>query len=250
MKCEEVQQKLYDLVFDLLDGDEREQVEKHLQSCRECRQARDKIRRQKEALREWDAPPPPEDLAERTIKAAQTQKKGMEGQTMASEPVEPKADWLGSKRFWKIAAAAIALITIGLLGIDRHIATRHAKPQETMVYGRWAATPGQIASFRLFVRDGKNSKPVPDAKVSAALVNPGGKQIWEGTTKTDKHGNARVEPELAEDLSEGDYTLRVRAKSAAGKNVVSRTISVERSFRVMISSDKPLYQPGQTIHIP
>ncbi|MBS3762394.1 MAG: hypothetical protein KGZ25_03715, partial [Planctomycetes bacterium] len=73
--------------------------------------------------------------------------------------------------------------------------------------------------------------------------------IWEGTTKTDKHGNARVEPELAEDLSEGDYTLRVRAKSAAGKNVVSRTISVERSFRIMVSSDKPLYQPGQTIHM-
>ena len=175
--------------------------------------------------------------------------RGKEVQEKTDEPIEPKLSWLGSKRFWEFAIAALLLVAIGLLGFYGYLAGRNAQPQEAVIYGRWAATPGQPASFRVFVRNGQNSEPITDAEVSATLLDPDGRRVWSGKTTTRAEGKAEVAPHLAENLPEGNYTLRVRAQSNAGRSVVSRQLAVQRSFRVMISSDKPLYQPGQTIHI-
>ena len=246
MRCEEVQDKLDELAFDLIEEPEKSRIEDHLAECPRCREARERAGRRRESLRQWQAPAPPEDLRASTLKRIRNR---IEEKAMTYEPVEPKLSWLGNRRFWGLATAALLLLAIGLTGYYAYLATREAKPQEAVVLGRWAASPGQPASFRVFVRNGKTSAPVPEARVGARLVAPDGNTVWEGESTSDTHGIAQVQPDLAEDLPEGDYTLRVKARSNAGRSVVSRKLTVERSFRVMVSSDKPLYQPGQTIHI-
>lgn len=45
----------------------------------------------------------------------------------------------------------------------------------------------------------------------------------------------------------GNNTARLRIK--AGKEVVERTVVVEDTIKLMISMDKPIYQPGQVVHL-
>ena len=43
--------------------------------------------------------------------------------------------------------------------------------------------------------------------------------------------------------------LIVETSSAAGKHRVEQPVTIQREYRLLLSTDKPLYQPGQTIHI-
>jgi uncharacterized protein YfaS (alpha-2-macroglobulin family) len=43
--------------------------------------------------------------------------------------------------------------------------------------------------------------------------------------------------------------LRIRAETAGGPEVASEPIRLKRVAKVMLTSDKPVYQPGQTIHV-
>ena len=51
------------------------------------------------------------------------------------------------------------------------------------------------------------------------------------------------------ELPEGGYTLVVNASKGSESTSLSQPVKLERRFRVMLSSDKPTYQPGQTIHV-
>ena len=50
-------------------------------------------------------------------------------------------------------------------------------------------------------------------------------------------------------LPEGQYTIRVEASSGKGNSAIERAVTLKRSFKVLLTTDKPIYQPGQTIHI-
>ncbi|MFW6161478.1 MAG: anti-sigma factor family protein, partial [Planctomycetota bacterium] len=99
MNCESAQDKLYDLLFDLLDDRERRELEAHLDQCAECRAELDAARRERALLDRWTVPAPPAGLAEATLAAARRK------ETPTMTPVEPDLKWLGSKTFWKVAAS-------------------------------------------------------------------------------------------------------------------------------------------------
>ncbi|MFN3761741.1 MAG: MG2 domain-containing protein [Anaerolineae bacterium] len=48
---------------------------------------------------------------------------------------------------------------------------------------------------------------------------------------------------------EGQARLLVEARSEAGRDTVERPIQIIRDYKLFVSSDKPIYQPGQTLHI-
>jgi hypothetical protein len=47
----------------------------------------------------------------------------------------------------------------------------------------------------------------------------------------------------------GDYKLRIEAESRGRHDVVERAVELSEGSRLMLQSDKPLYQPTQTIHL-
>ena len=48
---------------------------------------------------------------------------------------------------------------------------------------------------------------------------------------------------------EGDHDLLITVKSRHGSDEIIKPVKIERSYRILLTSDKPLYQPGQTMHI-
>ena len=246
MNCETITDRLYDLHFDLLEDEERRAIDAHLADCEACRQAYEQVRRECGLLERWAPPAPPEGLAKKTIDAVRSAS-GSRATTYA--PVEPEMRWLGSRRFWTIAASLFIFILAGVGLKTLHVVSRHASPAEVFLYGQSELTPGLPASFRVYARNGRNRHPIPGADVRVVLASATGDQLTIARAKTDENGFVQASPDLPDDLAEGDYTLEVKLDSRAGRSQVSRRLAVKRSFRTMVSTDKPLYQPGQTIHI-
>ncbi len=164
-------------------------------------------------------------------------------------PLEPRWSWLGGRRFW-LATAAVVTLSLFLVGMySAMVLTRHAAPQEVMLYSQSDLAPGHNAAFRVFVRDGRTQKPMANAAVAVVLRPANGKKIRIAAVKTDEHGIAVCETRLPEDLPEGNCVVEAEAETGGGDVSVSTTIAIKRSFKCMLSTDKPMYQPGQTIHI-
>ncbi|MFN2143767.1 MAG: MG2 domain-containing protein [Anaerolineales bacterium] len=61
-------------------------------------------------------------------------------------------------------------------------------------------------------------------------------------------GTANVAFHVPEDLAP-EQTLIVRTRSRLGSDTLEQAVTVERDWRVLLTTDKPIYQPGQTIHL-
>ncbi|MCP5047338.1 MAG: hypothetical protein GY940_09220, partial [bacterium] len=51
------------------------------------------------------------------------------------------------------------------------------------------------------------------------------------------------------ELDEGDYDLYVNTRSGDGEDSIKRSVRIVRAWKILLTTDKPLYQPGQVIHI-
>ena len=163
--------------------------------------------------------------------------------------VEGEWRWLGGRPFWNVVAAAAILAVIVCVVKVQGVSRIEADPQEAFLFGQWNLTPGMTTAYRLFVRDARAAAPVNGARICLSLLSAEGTLLWEEKSTTDSTGMAIVKPRIAADLPEGEYTLRARAESDTGASELFRTVSVQRSFRLLITTDKPVYQPGQTIHM-
>jgi hypothetical protein len=70
--------------------------------------------------------------------------------------------------------------------------------------------------------------------------------LFDGKTQT--LGTAQVEFTLPT-ASFGARNLRVTADTPLGSVTASQPIQIERRNKILLTTDKPLYQPGQTIHL-
>ncbi len=107
------------------------------------------------------------------------------------------------------------------------------------------------ASLRLGVHAVKSlteTVPLNDAAVAVRLLPKEGKPVslYEGKTGAD--GQADVYFKLPT-LTDGTYKLEIVTKSALGEEKLERDVKIKSAPKVMLVTDKPLYQPGQVIHI-
>jgi uncharacterized protein YfaS (alpha-2-macroglobulin family) len=247
MSCDKYQDKLYEYIYGLLTPAARMDIDAHLADCDDCRRALKAARVECTMLKQWSAPTAPEGLAERTIAAVGTDAPEAEAEII---PIERDIKWLGGRRFWRIAALLLAVIAVGITGYSVHIANLSADPQQAAVYGQWRLAPGDSTAWRVRVWDAETNDAVPDARVKVRLEDESGGVVFASIAlPTDSLGFAVIESAMPDDLPEGEYTLRIVANSDAGRSELTQSISVDRSFRVLVSTDKPIYQPGQTIHI-
>jgi len=184
-----------------------------------------------------------------TVQCDSSKTESTKGKIMNISPIEPEASWLGSGKFWAIAASVFVLLALGLGLQSWNMANKQATVQEAILFGSKDLMPGAPAAFRVFVRDGASEEPVPEATVHVSLMDADGDEVWGAEAKTDTGGFVEVSGKIPEDASEGEYKLEVQAESVAGESSITRAVQLVRSFKVMVTTDKPLYQPGQTIHI-
>jgi anti-sigma factor RsiW len=111
MLCSETQEKLEAYAGAELPERERRVVDKHLDSCEECRADLERLRRMGDVMRHKSTPPVPEELADRVMERA----KGRRRSGPAGETKILRLDSLLQRSGpWRAAVAAAFLVGLGI----------------------------------------------------------------------------------------------------------------------------------------
>jgi anti-sigma factor RsiW len=126
-----------------------------------------------------------------------------------------------------------------------------APPHETLVIGQNRLTPGSQAALRVIVRspgdsDGETT-PVEGADVTVRIGRTPGLAKAVYTGQTDASGTADVAFTVPEDLTHASLVIETSSDSGYGQIV--HPITISRQYKLLLYSDKPVYRPGQTIHM-
>ncbi len=125
-----------------------------------------------------------------------------------------------------------------------------ARPHETALSAATEYFAGSQAEMACKVRGVKSlTETVPlVADVEVAWLGRDGKaeELYKG--KTGEDGMALVRFQVPH-APPGQYALQVKTKSAFGEETLKRDVKVTALPKVLLTTDKPLYQPGQTIRL-
>ncbi|HNW82022.1 MAG TPA: MG2 domain-containing protein [bacterium] len=124
---------------------------------------------------------------------------------------------------------------------------------KTQIMGSTQILVGEKSTFRIFVSDILSGNPIisgdpimhKDLKVG--LYN-GETLLGEFTGKTDKFGMASIPVEVADSI-QGSLKMVVTTETAYGTRSVEGSVTAEKLRKILLTTDKPVYQPGQVIHI-
>ena len=149
---------------------------------------------------------------------------------------------------WRNAGRAIALAVVAVVLYSIYVACIYGPdPQDTFLLGQSTLYADSPAALRVLVTNGATGRPVANAKVRIALEGSTGRhELGRFATGGDGSvdGSFKLPP-----VSEGDYKLLVSVRSRAGRDFIERPVTVTWPSRVYVTTDKPVYQPGQTIHM-
>ncbi|MCJ7550874.1 MAG: MG2 domain-containing protein, partial [Anaerolineae bacterium] len=159
---------------------------------------------------------------------------------------------MSRKRWLFLGVGVLALgLVVALAGSLFYFARlpEHLSQHETIVLGQSQLVPGSTAAMRVVVRDSRDAAALAGAGVKV-LMRPaeGGKAlpVYEGTT--DATGTLDVSFSVPEDAVP-DQVLVVETVSSLGSDRMEKPVTLTRDYRLLVATDKPLYQPGQMIHI-
>jgi len=149
-------------------------------------------------------------------------------------------------RWWSGGAAAAAAVLITVMWIP--YATISPPAHTVRLVGQNELISGSTVSLRAIVADlfGRPSADMPVDLVLIGGKDQGRREVVLASWRTDDNGIAGGPVHLPE--WEGDCHLTARA----GNNrfqLVGAPIALTRSSKVFLATDKPIYQPGQTIHM-
>ena len=147
-----------------------------------------------------------------------------------------------------IALATAASVLI-LGGLNVYFVRLKPSPYDLRVLGQDELLSGSRGSLRLMLWHRDAERPLPGVPVRIALYNPATREEFQlAALTTDDRGGITPRFELP-DWAEGRYELRVTATPGGLPESLSRPIRLKRQWSLMVSTDKPVYQPGQTIRM-
>jgi uncharacterized protein YfaS (alpha-2-macroglobulin family) len=122
---------------------------------------------------------------------------------------------------------------------------------ETIVMGQTQLVPGSSVAMRVVVRDSRDAAPLEDASVKVLMRPADGavgqtRTVFEG--RTTELGTLDVAFDVPEDAAP-DQVVIVETRSSLGTDRMEKPVTLTRDYRLLVTTDKPLYQPGQLIHI-
>lgn len=108
---------------------------------------------------------------------------------------------------------------------------------------------GSRAALRVVVTDHQQHQPAGGALVSirlSALDTPHTRQLFVG--RTDTRGTLQASFAIP-NLEPGSYDLIIRARYNEFRDSLTQRITLKRVYQVLLTTDKPIYQPAQLMHI-
>jgi hypothetical protein len=226
-----------DYLHSLLSREEAHRVEQHCAVCPHCHRALDQGRQR---LRLLHSLPPAEasgELVESTIDHVENHERSQ----------RRRSRWLVSG-----VAIGLAASVLLLLGLNLYYQQLSASGYDLVVLGQSQLFPSSTGALRIRLIDRTTSRPMPNIPVKVQMRrprdgHPTGETVQLASLTTDANGagNPRIEvPDW-----DGDCLLLVSADVAGSPEVIAQRVQLKRSWKLMLSSDKPVYQPGQTIHL-
>ncbi len=107
--------------------------------------------------------------------------------------------------------------------------------------------PGQLIHMRSLALTVPDSKAVKDSPAIFEVMDSKGNKVFKKETKTDEFGVTSADFQLADELNQGRYTVRV----SVGKGQQEKTVTVERyvlpKFKIVLKTDRDYYEPGETV---
>jgi len=135
------------------------------------------------------------------------------------------------------SVAAAALLCV--LGYVVYLLSLSANPHNINVYAADEMAPGA----RSFVRVVVENALAPRLERASVVVRLAGREIGRA------EGEVATVPVSIPELADGEYRFEVSVEADTGSETLSVPVKVRRPRRVMITTDKPLYQPSQTVHV-
>ncbi len=227
-------------------------VEAHLAQCPSCQSMLEELAALEAGLTRvvpaaYDAVhlAPAAEQRIRTSLAAERERQARGGATARVQDL-PALIWAALR---PLSKAAIPLTAVLFFVLTLNVARMPVQPaaQQMLVLGQDTFAPGTDAAVRVLLRDTADGQPIANAGVNVRLRQAGlAKTVYTGST--DQTGSAPVRFAVPADW-EGPAELVVEAESALGRDEVSSPIRLARTYRLLLSSDKPVYQPGETLHL-
>jgi hypothetical protein len=221
-----------DYLHDVLEPYDAAYVERHCEECRICKPALEEARKRLAALQTLPAIEPSQQLIQATLQRIDTQDRRTR-----------------KIRRWFLAASLPALAASALFIGIMHLYYAHMSPTpyDLRILGQNRLISGSMASVRIRLMDRSKNAPMSGVPVDVELTGGGlSAQLASFVTNAEGTGEPRFQlPEWAD----GDYKLHIKARPGKDVEEITETVQLRRSWKLMLSSDKPVYQPGQTILI-
>ncbi len=218
----------------LLDDDQAAEVAQRCQTSPECKSALEEAQRRLSALQSQ----PPVEASEQLIRATVEQ---------INRTVQVRRT--RSRRVLIGMAGALAASVLILSSLHVYYSNLTPSPIDLAVLGQRDLLAATMSSLRIRLTNAPTRQPLAGVPVTVELKDRAtDKTVRLARLDTDEEGGAQPRFELP-DWKEGKYTLTITAKTPKGTEVVSQPVTLKRSWQVMLSSDKPVYQPGQVIHL-
>lgn len=158
-------------------------------------------------------------------------------------PVQPAKSQSGNRiRRWVGGAVAVSVLL--LVGMHIRYATLSANEIDMFVAGQTELIAGTEASIRVRITD--RGQPLTDTSVEVRLVAATGEAITVTTFTTDSNGTGSPRF-LVPEWADGQYRLVVVALPKGTEERVESSVRLRRTARILVSTDKPIYRPGDTI---
>ena len=151
---------------------------------------------------------------------------------------------------WILTGVLALVIALGALGVWAYnTLPRRLDQQQTLVFGQKEFVPGSQGALRVLVRKAADYKPVANADVRLSLMpEKGGPAVPLFRGRTDENGSLGATFQVPE-TTQVTQTLVIDTRSRLGRDQVKQAVTVQRSYKLLLTTDKPVYQPGQVIHM-
>lgn len=229
---------LDDYVNEILPRSKASAIERHCATCPACQTALIEARKRRSAL---EAVPPCE---------ASTQ---LIGKIMHKiDEHERRRRRFRKAYLWTVLTAAAASIFI-VVALQIYYTRLAPSPYDLAVIGQGQLFPGAPGSLCIRLTNHAAGSPLANVPVEFGLYRDlsskaGAKAVSLGSFQTNAQGIGQPRFQVP-NWADGDYELYVVARPEGKTEEVTHKVKLQRSWKLMVSSDKPVYQPGQEIHV-
>lgn len=116
------------------------------------------------------------------------------------------------------------------------------------ILGQQSYLTGGQAAIRVIVTDSKNEVIAGSGSVRIELLGPDQKPRVLFTGRLNRRGTTEAQFQFPADLI-GNYQLRYVADTPIGSTEFTQSVRLEDKVSILLTTEKPIYQPGQTIHV-